>query len=153
MALSGSALQELLRAVLDRGVPFRFTALGFSMHPFIQDGDTVTVSPRSGEEIRAGDVVAFCQPGTGRLVVHRVLTRASGGYLLRGDNALEEDDLIPPQRVFGLVTRVERRGRKVLVGRGPERRLIAWLARRGLLQPLICRAWQVIYQFVGRSEA
>jgi signal peptidase len=151
LSLSGPALQELLRAVLDRGIPFRLTALGFSMHPFIRDGDILTVSPKP--ETRLGDVVAFCHPDTGKLVVHRVLGRAPGGYLLRGDNAPEVDGLIPPEKILGLVTGVERKGRKVRLGRGPERRLLAWLARRDLLRPLIFRAWQVLHAFGWRSPA
>jgi hypothetical protein len=123
------------------------------MHPFICDGDVVTISPRAVGEMRLGDVVAFCHPNSGRLVVHRLVGQRPGGYLLRGDNALEEDGLIPPEKVLGLVTRVERRGRKVRLGQGPERRLLAWLARRDLLRPLIFRAWQVLHPFAWRSPA
>ena len=153
MSLPSPTVQELLRAVLDRGIPCRFRALGFSMHPFIRDGDVVTVSPKPGGEIRLGDVVAFCHPGTGKLMVHRVLARQPGGYLLRGDNAPAADGLIPPEKVLGPVTRVERKGRKVRLGRGPERRLLAWLARRDLLRPLIFRAWQVLHPLTWRSPA
>jgi signal peptidase len=152
-SLPGPALQELLRAVLDRGVPFRFKALGFSMHPFIRDGDVVTVSPKPGSGMRAGDVVAFCHPDTGKLVVHRVLGWRPGGYLLRGDNSPDVDGLITPEKVLGLVTRVERNGKEIRLGRGPERRLLAWLARRDLLRPLTFRAWQVLHPFAWRSQA
>jgi hypothetical protein len=153
VSIPGPVLQELLRAILKRGVPFRFQAWGSSMHPFIQDGDVVTVSPEPAGAMRSGNVAAFCHPNTGRLVVHRLVAQRPGGYLLRGDNALEADGLIPPAMMLGLVTRVERRGRKVRLGQGPERRLIAWLARRNLLQPLIFRAWQVLHPFAWRSPA
>jgi signal peptidase I len=153
VSIPGPALQEFLRAILKRGVSFRFQARGSSMQPFIRDGDVVTVSPGPVGEMRLGDVVAFCHPNTGRLVVHRLVGRRPGGYLLRGDNALEEDGLIPPEKVLGLVTQVERRGRKVRLGQGPERRLLAWLARRDLLKPIIFRAWQVLHPFARRSPA
>ena len=45
LSLSGEALIELMRAVLARGLPFRFAARGFSMAPFIRDGDVISVSP------------------------------------------------------------------------------------------------------------
>ena len=54
LALSGAALQEFLAAVLERTVPFRFTARGYSMHPFIRDADVITVSPLGGRAPRVG---------------------------------------------------------------------------------------------------
>lgn len=143
LSLSGLALQEFLRVVLVKGAAFRFKARGFSMLPFIQDGDVLTVSPPPARQSRPGEVVAFCHPETGKLVVHRVLARRSGDYLLRGDNALEADGLIPPAHILGRVDRVERRGRRVRLGQGPERRLIALLVRYELLQPLIDRMLRV----------
>jgi hypothetical protein len=151
LSLSGPALQELLRAVLDRGIPFRLTALGFSMHPFIRDGDILTVSPKP--ETRLGDVVAFCHPDTGKLVVHRIMARQPGGYLLRGDNATAADGLVPPEKILGLVTRVERNGKEIRLGRGPERRFIALLVRYELLQPLICWAVRLLRPLKGRCPA
>ena len=62
LSLSGPALLDLLRAVLDKRVPFRFTARGFSMSPFIKDGDVVTVSPCAPGAIHYGDVIAFVHP-------------------------------------------------------------------------------------------
>jgi hypothetical protein len=121
------------------------------MQPFIRDGDVITVSPQPGAGIRPGDVAAFCLPDTGKIAVHRVVARRDGGYLLRGDNASEADGLIPPGKVLGLVTRVERKGKEVRLGWGPERRLLAWLARRGFLRFLIFRGWQVLHPFTRRS--
>jgi hypothetical protein len=151
VSLSGPALHELLRAVLDRGLPFRFKALGFSMHPFIRDGDVVTISPQPEGGMYPGDVAAFCLPDRGMLAVHRVVARRGGDYLLRGDNADEADGFIPPVKMLGLVTRVERKGKKVRLGWGPERRLLACLSRWGLLRLLIFRGWQVLHPFARRS--
>jgi hypothetical protein len=150
LSLSGNGLQEFLRAVLSRGVPIRFTARGASMHPFIQDGDVVTVSPGPGRSTRLGEVVAFCHPETEKLVVHRVLARSAGAYLLRGDNTLEADGLVRPAHILGRVTRVERQGRRVRLGRGPERRLLALLARHELLHPLLQQALRVLYPLQRR---
>ncbi|MCL4500967.1 MAG: S24/S26 family peptidase [Deltaproteobacteria bacterium] len=144
LSLSGPALQEFLRAVLSRGASFRFKARGFSMHPFIQDGDNLTIIPVKGGKLRCGQVAAFCHPETGKLVVHRLLCRRPGGVLVRGDNIPDADGLIRPADVLGLVTRVERQGRAVLLGLGPERRLIAWLSRHNLLKPVIFRAGQLL---------
>jgi hypothetical protein len=151
LSLSGPALQEFLRAVLARGAPFRFKARGVSMHPFIRDGDVVTVSPGTGRKPRLGEVAAFCHPETRKLVVHRVLARLDGAYLLQGDNSPISDGVIPSEAVLGLVTRVERHGRTVRFGGGLARLPIAFLSRRDLLQPVIFRARQALRPLLRRA--
>jgi ribosomal protein S18 acetylase RimI-like enzyme len=134
--ISGPALLELLRAVLDQGAPFRFQAPGFSMAPFIRDGDVVTIAPLNGRAPRVGEVVAFVQPARGRLALHRVIARRGATWLIRGDNSPEPDGLIPRENILGVVTRMERDGRTVRLGLGGEGRLIAWLNARDWLLPL-----------------
>lgn len=133
LPLSGSALLELLRAVLHKGKSFRFRAKGFSMSPFVRDGDVITVSPLSGASLRFGHVVAFIDPGTGKLVVHRVVGRCGGAWFIQGDNIAENDGLIPEANLLGRVTRIERAGKRIFFGLGLERSLTAWLARHGWL--------------------
>lgn len=127
---------ELMRGVLERGVPFRFKALGFSMTPFIQHGDILTVAPLNQRTPRLGDVIAFVQADSARLVVHRVIAVTDGVVIARGDNCPEADVAIPRANVLGVVTCVERDGREIGFGLGAERRLIAWLNARDWLLPL-----------------
>ena len=142
--LSMPVLIELLQAVLDKGKPFRFEATGGSMSPFVRDGDVITVSPLSDTSPRLGDVVAFIRPESGKLAVHRVVGKWDGSYLIRGDSAPDSADLIPRANVLGRVTRVERDGKRVYLGLGPERYLIAFLTRRGLLWPLLLPVWRLV---------
>ena len=140
LSLSGQALLELMQAVLARGVPFRFCARGWSMAPFIQDGDVITVSPLRDALPGVGEVVAFARPGGGNLVVHRVVARRGQGAFVQADGVPHHTDgIIPAQNLIGRVTRIERNGREVWLGLGPERYVIAWLSRTGLLIPL--RTW------------
>jgi len=148
--LSGPVLTELLRAVLDRGEPFWFEAPGFSMSPFLQDGDTITVAPLAGLSPGHGDVVAFLRPGSGKVVVHRVVGQQGDALLIRGDNGGEESDLVSASSILGRVTKVERQGQSVRLGLGPERRLIAALSRRGLLQPVLRLLWAPLRPIVRR---
>lgn len=127
--LSGRALEELLEAVTCRGVPFRFCARGRSMAPFIRDGDIITVSPIESRLPTVGDVVAFVRPGSHKLIIHRVVDRQAEGWLIRGDACSISEGPIALDHLLGQVTRVERGGRQVLLGLGPERRLIPWLLR------------------------
>ena len=126
----------MLKDVLARGVPFRFEAGGYSMTPFIRDSDVVTISPLHGRRARFGEVVAYAGPTEG-LIVHRVVARRPGFYEIRADNSYAADGVVPAARVFGAVSRVERRGHRVRLGLGPERALVGVLVRLGLLQPLV----------------
>jgi hypothetical protein len=148
--VTGEALSALLTDVLARGVPFRFAARGFSMFPFIRDGDTVTISPLRGRRARFGEVVVFAGP-TGGPVVHRVTARRPGSYEIRGDCSSGHDDVVPAASVLGAVTRVERRGRRVRLGLGPERALAGGLSRLGLLQPLVAALRAAREPFVAQG--
>ena len=135
LSLSGSGLRDLLLAVLERDMSFRFTAKGLSMSPFIRDGDVITVSPFSDRKPGLGDVMAVIHPGTNRLVVHRGLRQKGDVWQLCGDNVLTSDGWVPPDNIIGRVNRIERNGRQLRLGMGPERVLIAFLKRKSQSVP------------------
>ena len=140
-AMSGAGFTVLMSAVLEKGVPFRFTAPGYSMTPFIRDGDVITVAPG---RIRFGDTVAFINPHSGNLTVHRVVRISRDGYLIKGDNTLEPDGCVPRTSLLGRVVSVEHRSKHVGLGLGIERVAIAFLSRRGWLIPVIGATWRVM---------
>ena len=139
LSLSGATLSQLMAAVLSHSVPFRFTAHGHSMYPFIRDSDVVTVAPLGQRVPRVGDVVASLS-GKDRLVIHRVVAAddsrppAVARYLIRGDNCAEADGRVPAEAVLGIVTRVERGGRPRRLGMGPGAAALALLSRMGVLR-------------------
>ena len=149
--LSAESLLDLLKAVIEKGAPFRFRATGTSMSPFIKDGDVVTVSPCPGRDVQLGDVVAIGPPPNGRLIVHRVVGRKGDHLFIQGDNRAEGDGLIPRVNIYGRVTRIERKGKAVTLGLGIERFLIAFLVRRGWLLPLMIPLWRTLRPFLRRS--
>jgi len=140
LSLSGAALLELVRPVLDKGLPVRFQAKGFSMSPFIRDGDVITLLPFARRPPALGDVAAYLQPASGRLVVHRLVDRTSSGWLIQGDNAPSGlDGPVPAGELLARVARVERQGRRVWLGLGLESRVIAYLSRTSRLTPWLAR--------------
>jgi hypothetical protein len=138
-----SLLPEILRTVLRSGNDCRFQAKGYSMSPFIRDGDVITVSPMYGSPPGFGDVVAFIHPRTEKLMIHRVVWKSRGAYLIKGENTLGSDGLIKKEIILGVVTKVERKGKKVVLGLGPERFLIALLTRKNLLLPVLLPVWRI----------
>ena len=115
-SLSMEALVELTRAVTEKGKSFRFQALGFSMYPFIRNGDYITISPLTSGHPRLGDVVAFIQPDTKKLVVHRIIENRGDHYLIRGDNTTAPDGLIPKANVLGYMTKVDKDEKLIRLG-------------------------------------
>lgn len=111
LPLAGESLAGLMRAVLERGKAFRFEARGTSMHPFIQNGDVVTVAPFAAGGPRTGDIVVFVHPGTGGVRAHRVVDIDGGRFVLKGDNALDNDGALARDALLGIVVSHERRGR------------------------------------------
>lgn len=148
--LSSQALAELMRGTLTKGFSFRFTAKGISMAPFIKDGDVLTMHQQpDGQSLRPGLVVAFVNPQTERLAVHRVIGRSGPRYLIKGDNALENDGFIKKEDILGYVWKIERDGRRISFGLGSERGIILFLSRFNLLHGIIS-LWR-IFPFSARK--
>ena len=136
LALSNTGQLELLRAFQRAGAFLRTTVRGASMSPFLRDRDVVTVAPLNGREPRVGDVVAAAVGQPERLVIHRVVARCPGGWLIRGDACQRADGVVAPADLVGRVVRVERHGREVRVGveaGAAGGALIAALSRSGAL--------------------
>jgi hypothetical protein len=121
------------------------------MSPFIKDGDLLTVSPNVCSSPGIGDVVAFIHKETGRLLIHRVVGKNGESYLTRGDNTLEEDGFTYRANILGHISKVERNGKKVSLGLGPERFLIAYLTRKGLLLSFVLPIWRVFPSIIRKS--
>jgi hypothetical protein len=129
-------VERLLSDLLREGRPVQVEVTGSSMTPFIRSHDLATLRPRGHERPGIGEVVAVLQPGQ-RLIVHRVVGRAAGKLVTRGDAASQVDAPAEDPDVIALVGRVERRGRRVRLGLGPERWLLGLSSRCGLLQTLL----------------
>jgi hypothetical protein len=149
LSLPSQQLEKLMRGVLSKGVCFRFRSKGFSMSPFIKDGDVLTIAPMKGSAPGFGDVVVFTHPNTGKLIIHRIIGKSVGSYLSKGDNSPEEDGLISRAAILGRVAKVERDGKKPFLGLGPDRFIIAFVTRTGLL-PLLWPAWRFVRFFMRR---
>lgn len=151
--LSMEALIELVKAVTGKGKSFRVQALGFSMYPFIKDRDYITISPLNSYHPRLGDVVAFIQPKTRKLIVHRIIENKGDYYLIKGDNTPASDGLIPKANILGYVASVDKDGKLVRFGSGFERVFVALLSRKNLLRPILHITYRLISLVIRRVKA
>jgi len=129
-----TAVPALVAGLLRDGTGVRLGVTGHSMAPFVRTGDVLTIEPLRGRRLSRGDVVLSAPDR--RLVAHRIVGWRGGRLRLRGDVAPAEDAALAPADVLGVVTRVERGGRKVRLGPRSVRAAIAWLSRSGLLHAL-----------------
>ena len=110
------------------------------MAPFIRNGDIICISPIANNDPSIGEVVAFTQPETNKLIVHRIIGKQSTSYIIQGDNAPEcPDSAITRENILGRVTSIEREGKRLSLGLGPERYLIAYTSRTSWFLQVLLR--------------
>lgn len=136
----GKEMVAVLQEVLARGNRVRMHVRGWSMRPWLQDGDIVWIEPAGPGDIRPGDVVLY-RTDDGRPLVHRVRRRAGRGenarFYIQGDSDSALGEWVRTAQVLGRVVRVERNGRRVpLLRLFPRLRIGSFLARR-TPQPLV----------------
>lgn len=145
LSIKGEDFKALLEEVLEKGKRFRFQSGGFSMQPFIRNGDVVTLAPYLIQDIQVGDVVAYEEPVSGLLKVHRVVGERIGLYLIKGDNSLKTDGWIQRDSIYGRVIRIERKGKTVSFSLGPEKRLVAAVSRSVTGRWILYNFWQLVW--------
>jgi len=83
-------LTALIAEVMGRGGHLEIAAVGLSMVPAIQPGDTLVLGPMHADEPRPGQVVLVARGGS--LLAHRVVE--IGAQLIARGDACDADD--PP---------------------------------------------------------
>ena len=108
------------------------------MLPLIKDGDILTFEPVSLRKPVFGDVVAFIRPDYDSLAVHRIIGKKAHGLMIRGDFNFDNDGIVPPEKIFGILKCMERGGKSIKFGLGIEKKLIAVLVKTGFF-PLVIK--------------
>jgi hypothetical protein len=139
---------------------------GSSMKPTFLPGQLLYV--RTGTKgIQAGDIIVFKDPSKDSLVVHRVVSLSSTGFITRGDNNIHYDTCpVGPEQIVGRVGLVEDGGNIRVVPRGKLlllKKRVKWgLFRAGKLMGIIFRGpylllkkskicRQVLFKFFSRN--
>jgi len=133
LSISNLGQRELLLTMMESGSSLRTMARGFSMWPFIRDKDILTIAPFKNKQPARGDVVAFTQPASGKLTIHRIIGQTDNGLIIKGDKCLVPDGEVPNREIIGYVCRIERNGSDANLGIGGSRAIIALLSRLNIL--------------------
>jgi signal peptidase I len=139
LSLNGEACVDIIRSALEKKASLRLQVKGFSMLPFIIDGDIITLSPLPQGRVGLGRLIAFARPCDKKLVIHRLVRIRKGpqaSYITKGDSADNPDCPISRSDMLAYVKKVERGERLISFGTGPERRVIACLSRLNILRAL-----------------
>ncbi len=117
---------------------------GGSMRGTLRTGDTLTVEAVPLSEVKVGDVVLFrlpSNPGSERVVAHRVVGRSPRSLRTRGDGERSADrDPVEEEHLIGRVVARQAAGQSRTVWGGSVGRLRARLARFAFNSMTIARA-------------
>lgn len=113
--LNSDAYLSTLRDLVNEGKDVRLLISGSSMSPFlVHERDSIIFS-KPNRELKRGDMV-FYQRGNGQFVMHRILRIKPEGLYLIGDAQKEIEGPINPSQVFGLIKKVNRKGKWIEPG-------------------------------------
>ena len=114
--ISAIDFEQLASELLGGGNMLRFRAHGRSMHPFIKDGDILTISPIEPSSLKHGDI-AFYRRANEKLAAHRILSQKriaeKNVFLIRGDGDIRAPEQIPADSIMGIVIKAEHNGTEI----------------------------------------
>jgi len=99
-----------LRTLTEGGSEVNVVISGGSMNPFLVHGRDSVCFKKPDRALKKGDMV-FYQRENGQFVMHRIVGISPYGCDLLGDAQTEVEHGVRREQIFGLVTRVRRKGR------------------------------------------
>lgn len=109
-----SEIESVMTEKLEAGGTVSFSPKGSSMLPMLRsEGDSVTLK-KPPADIKKGTVALFVSTEGGKrhYVLHRLVKVKNGLYTFCGDNRRECDEPVQYERIIGVVTGYESRGKK-----------------------------------------
>lgn len=100
----------MLRELIEEGKEVSLLISGVSMTPFLGHHRDTICFKKPDRPLRKGDMV-FYQRWTGQYVMHRICKVKSDGYYIVGDAQTDIDGPIKEEQIFGLITKVCRKGK------------------------------------------
>ncbi len=104
-----------LRELTEEGKTVSLLISGSSMSPFlIHHRDTIFFQ-KPTKPLKVGDIVFFQRPNK-QYVLHRICKIKPDGYYIVGDNQTDIEGPVKEEQIFGIVTKVRRKGKIIKPG-------------------------------------
>lgn len=138
--------------ILKTGKSVKIPVKGYSMHPFIKEGDSVLIYPLEFGKLKRGDI-ALARTAYG-VVLHRVLEATPQQAILKGDGNLFQTEKVDAQQFIGVAhTLYTNQGKTLLLQSSREvfwwrlwmllspcRKYLLYLYRKIILKNSACRS-------------
>ena len=98
--------------VLAHGGKLVYTNVGDSMEPLIRQGRDLLVIEKASGRLKKYDIPLY-KRDSGQYVLHRILKVRENDYVLCGDNRWAKETGITDRHILGVLTGIERGGRKI----------------------------------------
>lgn len=133
---------SMLKGLVEEGHEVSMIISGSSMAPFLCHGRDTIYFKAPDRPLKVGDIVFYQRP-TGQYVVHRICGIREDGFSIIGDNQQVIEYPVRREHIFGLVTKVVRKGRTIRPGDfWWEFFARVWL-RLIPLRPMICKIYSI----------
>lgn len=99
-----------LRELTEQGKEVSIRIAGDSMAPFMYHGRDFINFKKPDRKLRKGDMV-FYQRTSGQFIMHRIWKVKPEGYYIVGDAQSDIEGPVQEEQIFGLITKVKRKGR------------------------------------------
>ena len=106
---------SFLKEMIEQNTDVSIVISGNSMSPFLVNQRDVIYLSKINRKLKKGDLVLY-QRLSGQYVVHRIVKVKKSGYYLAGDNQIAIEGPILDKQIFGLVTKVKRKGKWIEAG-------------------------------------
>ena len=105
----------LLRELTEQGREVSLLITGNSMVPFLVHERDYIFFKKPDRELKRGDMV-FYRRASGQYVMHRICRVTPQGYDVVGDGQTVIEHSVRQEQIFGLITRVKRKGKLLTEG-------------------------------------
>ena len=95
--------------LLSEGKAIRFPISGWSMYPFLSDGDIVTIEPIQDRKLHINDVIVYRRTD-GPLIIHRIMKITNDGFWFCGDNQSSLEGPLQRKQLLGIMTSFSHNG-------------------------------------------
>lgn len=110
--VSLDAVFPIMKETLEGGGNVTFKPCGISMLPLLRQGiDSVRLQKPTGS-LKRLDII-FYRRANGQFVLHRIVGKNKNGYILRGDNQVENEYNIQTDSVIAVATHIVRGNKEI----------------------------------------